>query len=89
MATIPVERVDKLEEAALPARRLGGSMQRRRTRVLAGDREVAEDDRCLACAQLDPGGGTVRTAEVGVDDQLRTLTAAVVLRAGGWYRGAG
>ncbi len=89
MAAILVERVDQIEETPLPPRRLGGGVQGRRTRVLAGDREVTEDDRCLACAQLDPGGGTVRTAEVGVDDQLRTLTAAVVLRADGRYRGAG
>ena len=43
-AAVGVERVDHLEEAALQPGRLGGGVQGRRARVLAGDREVAEDD---------------------------------------------
>ena len=69
VAAVGVERVDHLEEAALGARRLRGGVQRRRARVLAGDREVAEGDPRRAGRDLGPGGGAVRAAEVGVDDQ--------------------
>ncbi len=57
--------------------------------MLAGDREVAEDDRRLALADLQPGRGAVRAAEVGVDDQLGTIATVMVLGAGGRDRGAG
>lgn len=89
MAAVFVERVDHLEEAALQAGGLGGCVQGRRARVLAGNREVAEDDRRPAFADLEPGRGAVRTAKVGVDDLLGTLAAPMVLWAGGRDRGAG
>ncbi len=89
VAAVVVERVDHLEEAPLQARGLGGGVQGRRARVLAGNREVTEDDRRLALADLQPGGGTVRTAEVGVDDQLRSTAATMIVRSGRRDRGAG
>ncbi len=70
VAAVGVERVDHLEEAALQPGCLGGGVQGGSARVLAGDREVAEDDRRLAPGDLRPGRGAVRTAEVGVDEQL-------------------
>ena len=45
VAAVGVERVDELEEGALAAGGLGRGVQRRRARVLAGDREVAEGER--------------------------------------------
>jgi hypothetical protein len=89
VTAVGVERVDQLEEATLPARGLGGGVQSRRAWVLAGDREVTKDDRRFALADLGPGRGAVRAAEVGVDDQLRPLSPAVVVRAGRGDRGAG
>src|SRR5689334_5552271 len=58
-APVGVERVDHLEEATLQAGGLGGGVQRRRARMLAGDGEVAEDDRRLAFGDLGPGRGAV------------------------------
>lgn len=89
VTAIPVERVDHLKEASLQAGGLGGGVQGGRARVLAGDREVAEDDRRRARADLQPGRGAVRAAEIGVDDQLGAGAAPVVVRAGGRDRGAG
>ena len=89
VAAVGVERVDQLEEATLQPRRLGRGVQRRRARVLAGDGEVAEDDRRPAPSDLGPGGGAVRAAEVGVDDQLGPLPPAVILRPSRRDRGAG
>jgi hypothetical protein len=69
-AAVGVERVDYLEESALQSRRLSRRVQGGRARMLAGDREVTEDDRRFACADLSPGGSAAGAAEVGVDDQL-------------------
>jgi len=82
VAAVRIKRVDHLEEATLQAGGLGGRVQGRRARVLAGDREVAEDDRRLALADLQPGRGAVRATEVGVDDLLRAAATPVVLRPG-------
>jgi hypothetical protein len=89
VAAVLVERIDHLEEAPLLPGGLGGGVQSRRARVLAGDREVAEDDYRLASADLEPSRGAVGAAEVGVDDQLRALTAAMVLRSDRGNRSAG
>lgn len=89
VAAIGVERVDHLEEVALQAGGLGSGVQGRGALMLAGDREVAEDDGRLAFADLCPGCGTVRTAEVRIDDQLRSLSPAMVLRPDRRDRGAG
>lgn len=88
-ATLGIDGVDHLEEAALPPRRLGGGVQRRRPRVLAGDRKVAEDDPCPPLADLPPGAGAVWAGEVGVDDQGLALSPRVVLRTDRGDRGAG
>lgn len=89
MAAVAVERVDHLEEAALQARSLSGGVQGRRARMLAGNGEVTEDDRSLAFADLQPGRGAVGATEIGVDDQLGTIAAAMILGPGGRDRGAG
>jgi len=68
VAAVGVERVDHREERALSASRLGGGVQRRRARVLAGDREVTEDEPARVLAQATPGAGAMRATEVGVDD---------------------
>jgi hypothetical protein len=89
VAAVGVERLDHLEEGALQGRRLGRRVQGRRARVLAGDRKVAKDDLCLAAGDLRPSRGAMRTAQVGVDDQLWALAVAMILRACRGNRGAG
>lgn len=89
VAAVLVERVDHREEAALQAGGLGSRVQGWRARALAGDREVTKDDRRLALADLQPGRGAVRAAQVGIDDQLGTVAAPVILRADWRDRGAG
>jgi len=89
VAAVVVERIDQLEEATLEPCGLGCGMQGRRARVLAGNGEMTEDDRCLTRADLRPGGGAVRTAQVGVDDQLRPGAAPMIVRSGRRDRGAG
>lgn len=84
-----VERVDHLEEAPLPACGLGRGMQGGGTRVLAGNREVAEENPRRPFADLLPGGGAVRAGEVGVDDQQLALAAYVIVVAGRRDGGAG
>ncbi len=89
VAAIGVERVDHLEKRPLQTSGLGGRVQRRRARMLAGDGEVTEDDRRLAGGDLAPSRGAVRATEVGIDDQLRPLAPPVVVRTRGRHRGAG
>lgn len=90
MATVAVERVDHLEEAPLETGRLGGGVERRRARVLAGDREMSENEPARLFLQALPDTGAAGTAEVGVDDQaLLPIAADVILRLDGWDRGAG
>src|SRR5829696_5744961 len=87
--TVGVERADHLEEAPLSAGRLGGGMERRRTRVLAGHGEVAEDETARLLPQASPGPGATGATEVGVDDQpLLPLSAGVIARPDGRDRGA-
>src|SRR5215218_10549694 len=80
-AAVAVERVDHLEEAPLPAGSLGGRVQSRRAGVLAGNREVAEDEQAGPVAQVRPLGGAARAAEVGVDEAPLPLAVDVVLRS--------
>lgn len=89
MAAVLVERVDQLEEAALQARGLGRGVQGGRARVLTGDRKVTEDNCRIAGAKLSPGGGTMRATEVGVDDPLGTVAAAMIPWTDRRDRGAG
>lgn len=89
VGAVGVERVDHREEGALQAGRLDRRVQGRGARMLAGNREVAEDDRCLASADLRPSRGAVRATEIGVDDQLRPLAAPVILRPWRRHGGAG
>lgn len=89
VSAVLVERVDHLEEMSLQPGGLGRPVQGRRARVLAGDGEVAEDGRCPALTDLEPSGGAVRTAEVGVDDQRGSLATTMILGADRRNRGAG
>jgi hypothetical protein len=89
VAAVGVKRVDHLEKRSLQARRLSGRVQGGRARVLAGDREVAEDDRRPASGDLSPCRSAVRTAEIGVDDQHRPFATTVILGPCGRHRGAG
>jgi hypothetical protein len=79
-AAIGVEGVDHLEEPPLLSRRLGGGVEARRSRVLAGDRKMAKGDRHLALADLLPSGGAMGTSKIGIDDQRLALAAQMVLR---------
>ncbi len=77
---VRVERVDHLEEAPLATGGLGGGVESRRARMLAGDREVTENEPPRLGVQLLPVGGASRAAEVGVDDDpLLSLAADVVV----------
>lgn len=88
-ATIGVEGVDHLEEPPLPRRCLGGGVKARRSRVLAGHREVPKGNRYLALADLHPSAGTMGASEIGIDDQRLALAAQMVVRTEGGNRGAG
>jgi hypothetical protein len=79
--SIRIERIDHLEEATLHPRGLGGGVQRRRAGVLAGHWEMPEGDLRPPLADLRPGGGAVRTTEVGVDDQRLALAPNVIFGA--------
>jgi hypothetical protein len=89
VAAALIQRVDHLEEAVLPTGGLGGCVQGRRARVLAGDREVAEDDRRLARADLLPSRGAVRAAQVRIDNQLGPGAPSMVVGTGRRDRGSG
>jgi hypothetical protein len=78
-STIGEQRVDHLEELPLTSRRLGGGVQDRRARMLAGHRQVAKDEQRWHNADSLPASRTVRAAEIGVDDQLLPVATDVIV----------
>src|SRR6476646_5560143 len=78
---VAVDRVDEAPERRLPLRRGGlrRRMERRGPWVLAGDREVAEDEPQGQLCRLRPGRRAVRAREVEVEDRLRPLASNMIL----------
>src|SRR5215211_4420594 len=89
-AAVGVKRVAHLPERALQPGRLGRRVECGRTGMLGGHREVTEAELNRQVPDPRPAGGAVRTAEVGVEDHLRSSPSCdMVIGPDRGHRGAG